>query len=301
MSREFCSVKYRDQIKNGYASHSASKGKNPLVRLIANDDWANALRQIDGSHAKKWSVSPSMSSGNVYATHDSTIPHTVDGVGCTSFKFSASMKVNGGQQQQILPIHQACSRPTVQVPFLESLVDAYPGSLRMCDSTTMRTPLHLALISGASDDVVLYLIEKYGGVASVQDYRGRVPLHYACLGPDVSPLVIERLASAAPETVRATDDLEWTPLHMITVYSRSTEAIDLMLGLCPEAILMVTRKGETVLDLVKFNKSRSKDSVMAHLVSEERKFQENDDYRHSVDAYLRPFDECSLPDDCDFV
>jgi len=113
--------------------------------------------------------------------------------------------------------------------------------------------------------------------------------------------VIEKLASRVPETIRATDDLEWTPLHMIAVYSRSTEAIGVMLGLCPEAILMVTKKGETVLDLAKLNTSPEKDSIIAYLEREERTFKKNDDYRNSIEAYSRTFDECSLTEDNDFV
>jgi len=273
MSLEFCSVRYHERIKHGYDCQRASKGKNPLIRLITDDDWENALLLIDEGHAKTWSVEqslvPSDSQTDIFPVHQ----------GCRK------------PSVQILPIHQACTNKNIQVSFLELLVAAYPESLHMCDSATMRTPLHLALITRASEDIILHLIEKCCSAASIQDYWGRVPLHYAC-EKLTSIAVIKKLLLLCPETIRATDEFDMTPLHLASFHSRSTEAIDEMLSLSPEAILMLTKKGDTAIDLAKYNKSQGRDLILARLY-EVRKMYEAPVFQNEREAYERISDYCS--------
>jgi len=273
MSLEFCSVRYYERIKHSYDGESACKGKNPLIQLIADNDWENALLQIDEDNAKTWSLNPSLVSSDpqsdVFQTHR----------GCRK------------SSVLILPIHQACTQLNVEVSLVESLVAAYPESLHMCDSADMRTPLHLALLTGASEDIIFHLIEKGYSATSVQDYWGRVPLHYAC-ATDSSVAVIKKLLLLCPETIRATDVMDMTPLHVASFHSRSTEAIDTMLSISPEAIFMITKKGETAIDLAKGNESQARDLILT-LLYEVRKIHGTPTFQNEREAYERISDDCS--------
>eukprot|EP00555_Chaetoceros_dichaeta_P001784 CAMPEP_0198278086 /NCGR_PEP_ID=MMETSP1447-20131203/66197_1 /TAXON_ID=420782 /ORGANISM="Chaetoceros dichaeta, Strain CCMP1751" /LENGTH=314 /DNA_ID=CAMNT_0043973155 /DNA_START=76 /DNA_END=1021 /DNA_ORIENTATION=+ len=297
MSLEFCSVRYYERIKHSYDGESACKGKNPLIQLIADNDWENALLQIDEDNAKTWSLNPSLVSSDpqsdVFQTHR----------GCRK------------SSVLILPIHQACTQLNVEVSLVESLVAAYPESLHMCDSADMRTPLHLALLTGASEDIIFHLIEKGYSATSVQDYWGRVPLHYACatdssvavikklllLCPetiratdvmDMTPLHEPLFTLVCPETIRATDVMDMTPLHVASFHSRSTEAIDTMLSISPEAIFMITKKGETAIDLAKGNESQARDLILT-LLYEVRKIHGTPTFQNEREAYERISDDCS--------
>jgi len=273
MSLEFCSVRYYERIKHGYDGESASKGKNPLIQLIADNEWENALLQLDEDNAKIWSFHPSLVSSepqsDVFPMHK----------GCR--------KSSG----QILPIHRACTKLNVEVSLVESLVAAYPESLHMCESADMRTPLHLALVTGASEDIIFHLIEKCYSATSVQDYWGRVPLHYAC-ATDSSIAVIKKLLLRCPETIRATDECDWTPLHVASFHSCSTEAIDTMLSTSPEAISMINKEGDTAIDLAKGNESQARDLILTRLY-EVRKNHETPAFQNERDAYRRISSDCS--------
>jgi len=285
MTLEFCSVRYNERTKNGFDSHTALKGKNVLTRLIAINDWENALLHIDEDHAKKWSPSVGVSESIWSNDTDSGM-----------LPLAYCSRPSG----QILPIHQACSKKNVKVEFLEKLIAAYPGSLHMCDSVTMRTPLHLALICGASDTIIFYLLEKYRSAASIQDYQGRVALHYACAN-GASTAVIQNLLECCPKTVLATDEQEWTPLHIAAVHSQSTEIIDAMLNISPKAILMFTKQGETAITIAEHNKSEAKDVIIARLRNEDTNIKKLPDFQNIIEAYARSFNKFSPTEAKDFV
>jgi len=295
MSLEFCSVRHSQRIKEGYNSAIACRGKNRLVELIASDQWEKAFNYIDRDNAKRWSYGRC-------TNPSSTVEHAPDMFN-TSTAVSCSRTRTTQIDSQILPIHQACSNQYLTLPFIQSLVDAYPRSLSMCDSLTMRTPLHLAIIYGIGEHVVSYLLEKQYSSAKVQDYRGRVPLHYACADGFVgwTMPVVKRLVRRCPETIRATDDTEWTPLHVAAIHSENVDVIELMLSLSPEAVLMTTKNGDTVIDLVEYNISRAKDLILARLVYWDERVRGMPEFLKVVEAYSRNRDDCSLVEDNTFV
>ena len=71
--------------------------------------------------------------------------------------------------------------------------------------------------------------------------------------------VVERLVKRCPETIWATDDTDWTPLHVAAIHSESVDVIELMLSLSP-------KDGNTALDLAEYNISRAKDRIFDRLL-----------------------------------
>lgn len=313
MSLEFCSVRYNERITHGYDSQEASKGNNPLIELIASNDWDNAIVQIDTVNAKTWSVSRSQPSRasrtEIFPIHQGcTRQNSVEIIDSSSHPSRASqteifpnhLGYTRKSSVQILPIHQACTKANVPVRFLEPLVAAYSKSLHMCDSADLRTPLHLALIAGTSEDVIFYLLGKCYSAASIQDHWGRTPLHYACANL-ASIAVIKELLLRCPETIRATDDFEWAPIHIASLHSCSTEAIDAMISLSPDVVFMLTKEGDTAITIAKQNTSQAKDLILARLY-EVWNSHETPIYQNEREAYRQsPNDCCSCAEDNDFV
>jgi len=86
-------------------------GGNRLVQLIINEEWKKALEnaQSDTALTRRWSICQSMTGGRMYVS-------------------------------KILPIHQACTKPNVQVSFIDSLIFAYPKSLQKCETGAYLNP-----------------------------------------------------------------------------------------------------------------------------------------------------------------
>lgn len=215
-------------------------GKNPFLQMLSNGQWENAKRiiqQTDKQIVRKWSVTPTLG-GKMVKT-------------------------------DILPIHQACTKPDVPLYFIKLLIDAYPESIRMRDTASRHTVLHLALKSQATEDVIFYLLEKYPYSTKLQDCNGRVPLHYACSN-GASLAVVKSILSTCPESICATDIYFWTPLHVASRCSISVDIVKAMLGHYPEAITMVNMKGNSAVSLAKMNESKAMDLIVACLIEEEQ-------------------------------
>jgi len=230
--------------------------KNPLIELIFNSEWSKALKclQEDGSYARKWNITQSFT-GDLRPT-------------------------------EILPIHQACAKNDVEVPFLESLIFAYPESVDKRESGARRSILHIALRARVSDEVISFLLEKNPDGVLIQDSLGRVPLHYA-FSNHASKATIEKLIKTSPDTIRAADNMGWTPLHVACSLYHSAEIVEAMIQLCPEAVMMVTRKGTSTVTCSKTNPSRARDLIMAHLVNEEQKFLKMPAFQNFREAEIR--------------
>lgn len=214
--------------------------KNPLIRMISDSQWEKAknnIQQIGNENVRKWSVAICLG-GNI----DST---------------------------EILPIHEACTKSDVPLHFLKLLVNTYPDSLKQRDSIYLRTPLHLAIRSRTSEDVLNFLLESCPGSVAIQDSYGRVPLHYTCSNHS-SITVVKKMIDICPKTICATDKCFWTPLHVASRHGLSVDVIDTMLGRCPEAITMFNKMGNFPVDLAKMNDSIARDLIFARLIQEEQ-------------------------------
>jgi hypothetical protein len=227
-------------------------GGNPLLNEIANGQWERALTMVNanGNLVRKWSVAPSLTGG--VAASD------------------------------ILPIHQACTMSDVTVQFLESLLWAYPESIRKRETGFRRIALHIAVRARCSNEVIMYLLEKYPEAASTSDVLGRVPLHYAI--SNHSPMdIINSLISTCPASSRASDNLGWTPLHVAANCARSAEMVETLVQCGSESVVSATKKGNTPLMVVQMSLGPDRDLIAAILIEEEQKFEKT--------AYFQNFRE----------
>lgn len=227
-------------------------GGNPLIKEIANGEWKRAKEMIEdnGNLVRRWSTAPSLTGGVAAA--------------------------------DILPIHQACKMSDVSVQFLEALLWAYPESIRKRESGFRRIALHIAIRARCSNDVILFLLEKYPEAATTQDILGRVPLHYA-ISNHAPMKVIHALISTCPATARAADNLGWTPLHVAANCARSIEMVETLIQCGSEAVVYVTKKGNTPLMVAQMSEGPDKELIMVLLMEEQEKFEKT--------AYFRNFRE----------
>jgi ankyrin repeat protein len=226
---------------------------NSLVKLIAECKWGQAkeLLEENGNLVRKWSVAPSLTGG--VAASD------------------------------ILPIHQACKSEGCTIDFFESLLWAYPESISLPESGFKRLPLSIAIRSRQSDDVILFLLEKYPDSASTQDLFGRVSLHYA-ISNHSSMDVIRRLLSVCPSASYAEDNLGWTPLHVAANMARSVEMVKELVKYGPEAVVCVTKKGNTPLMCTQISTGPDRELIKVVLRHQEELFEETAYFKNYREA-----------------
>lgn len=217
-------------------------GGNPLINIIANGEWKRASQMIqdNGNLVRKWSVAPSLTGGVAAA--------------------------------DILPIHQACKMDTITVQFLETLLWAYPESLKKRETGFRRIALHIAIRARAPEEVIFFILDKYPQGAAVQDVLGRVPLHYA-ISNHSSMRVIQSLITICPATTRAADNLGWTPLHVASNMARSIEMVDILIECGAESVVSVTKKGNSPLMCATMSSGPDKQIIITRLMEEEAKFE----------------------------
>lgn len=239
-------------------------GRNPLIKLIANDEWQSAKELIEenGNVVKRWTVAPSLS-GGVHAS-------------------------------DILPIHQACKMDGVSTHFLEALLFAYPESIKKRESGFRRIPLHIAIRARLPDEVIMFLLEKFPAGAAVQDVLGRVPLHYA-ISNHASISVINLLIKACRSTVCAADNLGWTPLHVAANTARSTEMVEILIHSGVESVVARTRKGNTPLMCANMSEGPFRDLIIEILHDEEQKFENTAFFQNFREAERRAQNQQAIP------
>lgn len=231
-------------------------GNNPLVQFIADNEWQRARDAVQRNSAlvKRWSVAQSFT-GDLRPT-------------------------------EILPIHQACAKTDVSVHFIEALFFAYPESLLKREHGAWRLPLHIALRAHATDDVILFLLEKCPEAATIQDALGRVPLHYANSNSATS-IVMDKLMEICPGSVRAADNMGWTPLHVASSLGHSAEIVRKMITISPEAVMMATTKGSSPITCADRNKYDDRELIISLLLKEEQKFQKMPAFQNMREAEKR--------------
>jgi len=205
-------------------------------------------------------------------------------------KWSVAPSLTGGvAAADILPLHQACKMSDVTIPLLESLLWAYPESVRKRETGFRRLPLHIAIRARAPDDVIFFLLEKYPDAAAVQDVLGRVPLHYAI--SNFSPMsTIRTLIEVCPATARASDNLGWTPLHVAANTARSAEMVEVLLERGSEAVVSVTKKGNTPLMCVKMSNGPDRELINTILSEEIKKFEKTAYFKNYREAENKAVD-----------
>jgi len=149
----------------------------------------------------------------------------------------------------ILPIHCACRRPKVPVQVVESLIKAYRLSLGQKSQPLGLLPLHCALESVSSTNVLVVqtLLTNYKKAATIRDEHERTPLHFhlwSCTKPSLD--VVKLLVQANPIAVSTGDRLDRYPLHY-AAKGDQWEISRFLVELFPEGL---TKKsfGQTPLD-----------------------------------------------------
>jgi ankyrin repeat protein len=132
-----------------------------------------------------------------------------------------------------MPLHLACHYNQSE-EVIQSLLEAYPEAAREKTVFAGCMPLHLACESNESDQVIHWLLEAYPEAVKEKDYRGRMPVHYACCyyKKNKSNQVIQRLLDGYVEAVTEKDDGGKTPLYLVCQnfrFSQSDQAIRRML------------------------------------------------------------------------
>ena len=141
-------------------------------------------------------------------------------------------------------IHHACrmNAPLLTIVRLSAI---YPMNLNTADDDG-RYPLHLAVASGCTPDVIRFFVRNNPSSAEVQDKFGKTPLHYAGqfyaenfirnrLGfPDFNEvhsntfLVVEMLVDVAPQSTNLEDEDEMNPIEYALVSATNIKTIKMM-------------------------------------------------------------------------
>lgn len=174
-------------------------------------------------------------------------------------------------QAEIYPLHQALSSPTVPLDFIEALIFAYPEALLKKESVMKRNCLHIAFRAGASDEIVMYLIENYPSLVCANDTQGRIPLHYA-VSNFASIEVIRMLISVHPRSIMAPDVRGWTPLHVAVSKCTDPVIIRLLVSVCPEAVAAKTYAGSNASKILELCPSKNSSTFSEILLEEENKY-----------------------------
>lgn len=102
-----------------------------------------------------------------------------------------------------------------------------------------RTPLHIAISSNASLNVIAFLLETDARATSVEEHSGRLPLHLACVGYDHGQVELVRLLlEAYPQACSHESRNGRTPLHLAIEGGAPVNVIELLVESCPEAVEM---------------------------------------------------------------
>jgi len=122
-----------------------------------------------------------------------------------------------------LPLHAACSCGPESYPeVITKVIRADPDALRMrTENSDARLPLHLAVVTGASERVVQQLLIHYPYAAFVTDGHGKIALDYAedsCYGHNRLVVALE-LAPMLLDTAQAAEH------HCVTVQGNHLAAL----------------------------------------------------------------------------
>lgn len=177
----------------------------------------------------------------------------------------------------ILPIHQACAAENVPLDFIMTLLRAFPEAIKKTESAFRRIPLHIALKSRVSEEVIRFLIQSYPDGVRRKDLLGRVPLHYA-ISNSLPLNIVRYLIDACPELITATDIKGWTPLHVAANKAVSTEIVLMIVRSRPEVMKMKNKHGWTPLKCAMESNTPYTGMIVDTLTAEEKKFESSSIY-----------------------
>jgi len=135
-------------------------------------------------------------------------------------------------------LHAACAKKP-PLAAIHALVKACNNTFLLDYDNHGRSPLHIAISSNASLDVIEFLLESEMRAASMQDHLGRLPLHLACIGYDHGQVELVRmLIPENPSACSYQSHNGRVPLHLAIEGGAPVQVIDLLVQACPEAVEM---------------------------------------------------------------
>mmetsp|Transcript_20728 Transcript_20728/g.24954 ORF Transcript_20728/g.24954 Transcript_20728/m.24954 type:complete len:270 (+) Transcript_20728:219-1028(+) len=172
---------------------------------------------------------------------------------------------DGEHDSYVMPIHQAVAlKPPADA--LDAIIQAYPQGVLCKESSFKRLPLHIALQSADSCQVVRLLLGYAPDGAAERDVLDRIPLHYACSN-GASLATIKSLLAAYPPGAKACDLHYWLPLHVACFYGANYDVIATLVSAYPGSTSDKTEKGSTALKLIYKIQCKDRDRIMSLLLS----------------------------------
>jgi len=275
---------HRPHLKRTYTSSTRTSSVSSIESAQINNPTNPSTFEIKQAWSKKLSIQQLISEDQWHAVI--TLLHSKCRVAKKRYVVPSFLNEWKGPVE-LLPIHQACSRPSVPVKVIETLLTAYPAAIHTTESGMKRNPLAIAVRSGASDEVISFLLEKYPQAAGEQDSHDRIPLHYACSNRR-SGGIIRQLINQYPQSIRAPDKKGWTPLHVSVTKFMDPEIIRLMVSICPEALSMKTNTGHTALTLANLSTEDIHDDIEGILSQVGDEFEKLPTFANYRDAMVQP-------------
>ena len=151
-----------------------------------------------------------------------------------------------------LPIHYAVMYKSTA--FCKELINAYPESLRMVETSEGILPIHYACANGKRDDTadtIQYMLELARELVNAEDSNGYLPIHCAAMSGMTKS--IELLLKFDPDAAskEVNNGSRLLPLHIACSYDDTNlSSIQVLYDAYPEAIL-IHRAGGTPLDFAR--------------------------------------------------
>jgi hypothetical protein len=185
VSRRLELLEARSRSKMDADMTASEANRFDLVELISKQKWKFVLRRVEEKPAE------------------------------ARMKYEMMLGGTEGQEPietRALPIHKAlCLKPPLNV--VESMLAAYPESVKVTDERWGRLPIHMALLSNANAQILKLLVVSLPTSVQIAEKKdGRVPLHLACLFG--SPYEVSLLLTAHEYSIDARDRYGKTPLEL---------------------------------------------------------------------------------------
>jgi ankyrin repeat protein len=147
----------------------------------------------------------------------------------------------------MLPIHLVAgmNRHHLSIPIgsssecrelMEFIISRTPEDLRTAKDSNLRTPLHIYLEKGGTNNLELFLSISPTKIFEMQNSSGHTPLHISLIR-GFSENFLSRIIKESPKSIFSmTDNLGFTPLHMAAFHGNSWN-INMVLTNTPDLVL----------------------------------------------------------------
>jgi len=148
----------------------------------------------------------------------------------------------------MLPLHVACDEMDASVETIKLLLSHSPEAASQCDEED-DLPLHLALYSGAPDDVIMVLLDCYPEGASARNAYRMLPLHVSYKRPEICYRLVKLYPEGLPGVEPDGDGN--LPMHLVCMCPEADlKLVKLLFKQDPNALRHTRRDGRLPLHCV---------------------------------------------------